>query len=141
MSLGNQASRGVLRHIFGKSSAFSSLSTFYITLSTADPGDNGASSAEPSGGGYAAVSSTEADWNDPTNDNPSVMTNSAEIAFPEATAQWSSGSNFTHFAIWSHATNRTASDFVASGSITSPKAIDDGDVARFQAGQLSISLT
>jgi hypothetical protein len=102
--------------------------TAYVSLHTADPGNTGTS--EVSGGAYARqgpIAFTNA------GSEPTVASNSAILTYPAATASWGT---IGWFGIWTAATGGT---FQGSGALTTPKAINSGDTARFLAGALTIT--
>ena len=102
--------------------------TVYVSLHTADPGNTGAS--EISGGGYARQGPiTFAN----AGSNPTVASNSAILTYPAATASWGTVS---YFGIWTAASGGT---FQGSGAVTTPKAVNSGDTARFAANALTIT--
>jgi hypothetical protein len=100
----------------------------YVSLHTADPGTTGAS--EVAGGAYARVGPV-AFAN--AGSEPTVASNSAIVAFATATAAWGTP---TFFGVWSAA---TAGTFSGSGAISTPKAINIGDQARFLANSLTMT--
>ena len=63
----------------------------YLAASTADPGEDGSTIAEPVGGGYAraAVGAVTV--------TGSIITNDAPAVFPKATADWGT---ITHVAVY-----------------------------------------
>ena len=102
--------------------------TAYVSLHTADPGDAGAS--EISGSAYARqgpVAFANA------GNNPTVASNSAIVTFPAATGSWGT---VAYFGVWDAA---TAGSFRGSGAVATPKAVNNGDTARFLAGALTIT--
>ena len=105
--------------------------TCYVSLHTADPGDTGAN--EIAGGAYARVGPV-AFTN--TGNNPTVSANSAIVTYPPATADWASGALITYFGTWDAA---TAGNFRGSGAVNTPKAVHNGDTARWAAGALTIT--
>jgi len=115
---------------------------YFISLHTADPGTDGQTANEASGGAYARVSVTPGTgaFNAPTAANPNVMTNNGVITFPTATgAGYSSGAAMTFFGVWNHATNTAAANFVGRGSIAS-QSIVSGNIPSFATGQLSMTV-
>lgn len=134
-SLSNYVELEVLDQIFGASD-YAEPATLYIGLSKDDVLDDASGLNEPTGGDYAAVSvaNNKTTW---TTAAAGALSNAIEIAFPTASANWGT---VTHFAIWIHATNRTASDLVGHGTLGAPKAIDSGDTAKFAVGELDITL-
>lgn len=107
-------------------SASKTYTTPFASLSTANPGDDGQSNAEPSStGGYAAQAIT---WNAPTqpaNDAAAQATNSAAINFGNgspasggSTAAYSTGATaLSHVGIWNNSTTRTETAFLARTAV------------------------
>ena len=105
--------------------------TIYIGLSTADPGDDESGLAEPSGDGYARVSTAAADWNAASGgskDNANVVT------FPEATGSWGP---ITYVCLFDAA---SSGNLLASFALSGSKTVGEGEVARFTAGSLTLTL-
>ena len=119
----------ILDHIFGKGSY--TPPTIYVGLSTADPLDDASGLAEPSGNGYARVSTAGADWNTAAAGAPD---NANDITFPQATGSWGT---VTHFALYDAA---TAGNMLAHGSLDTSKAVNNGDTVKFAAGDLDVTL-
>ncbi len=119
----------ILDHIFGKGSY--TPPTIYVGLSTADPTDDGSGLAEPSGNGYARTQTSASDWNAASNGS---LDNVSDITFAQATGSWGT---ITHFALFNAA---TAGNMLAHGVLSQSKTIGNSDTARFQAGDLDISL-
>src|SRR4030043_1969614 len=109
----------ILDHIFGKGSY--TPPTMYVGLSTADPADEGAGWAEPSGNSYARVQTSASDWNTASK---GYMDNAGDITFDQATGSWGT---ITHFALFDAA---TAGNMLAHGTLSQPKAIGASDTAR-----------
>ena len=59
--------------------------------------------------------------------------NSAILTFAAGDAAWGT---VTHFGTWDAL---TAGNFRGSGAVTTPKAVNNGDTARFIAGALTIT--
>lgn len=113
---------------------------FYLTLHTATPGVDGQTSNEvsTSGTGYAAKTLTAADFSAPTAAEPSVVTITSVQEYGPA-----AGSGFTasHYALWNHASNRAAANFLGSEAITGgSKTLVAGDYLRFAANSLVFNL-
>jgi len=119
----------ILDHIFGKGSY--TPPTIYVGLSTADPTDDGSGLAEPSSNGYARVQTSASDWNAASNGS---LDNAGDITFAQATGNWGT---ITHFALFDAA---TSGNMLAHGALSQSKAISESDTARFEAGDLDISL-
>jgi hypothetical protein len=117
--------------------AFTPDTTLYIGLSSADPGETGAANAEPSGGNYGRVAVTNNTTNFPAGipkDNGTVIT------FLQASANWLSGVDLTHFTVWNHATLTAPANLLGSGLLTTAKPVMSGDTASFAIGALVITL-
>ena len=99
-----------------------------MSLHTADPADTGAN--EVSGAAYARIGPVVFAN---AGNNPTVASNSAIVTFPAATGSWGT---VAYFGVWDAA---TAGTFRGSGALTTPKAVGNGDTARFIAGALTIT--
>ncbi len=125
MSYGNTLEGQILDHLFGLAT-WTAPTHLWIALSTADPGEDGSSIAEPSGNGYGRVQC------DPGSGqwvrSGSVVDNVAEIAFAEATGSWGT---ITHVAVF---TAETGGTFLYSFALTASKTITTGQTPRFPAG-------
>jgi hypothetical protein len=119
----------ILDHIFGKGSY--TPPTIYVGLSTADPTDSGSGLDEPSGNGYTRVQTSASHWNAATN---GLLKNAGNITFNQATGNWGT---ITHFALFDAV---TAGNMLAYGALSQSKSISESDTARFEAGELDISL-
>jgi|TARA_R110002020_G_scaffold30881_3_gene96997 hypothetical protein len=118
----------VLKHVFG-GSAYSAPSTLYVALYTVAPTDTGGGT-EVSGGGYTrktaafTVSGT----------NPTQASNTAAIEYPTATANYGTVVAVGIFDASS------SGNLMAYANLTSSKVVSTGDVFRFNAGDLDITL-
>lgn len=83
----DRVSRGILGHIVGKTAIFS-MPQCYVALFTGVGIDAGTGFAEATGGGYARVATTGADWNNAIGSAPSTINNANSIVFPTSTANW-----------------------------------------------------
>jgi len=119
----------ILDHIFGKGSY--TPPTIYVGLSTADPIDDGSGLAEPIGNAYARAQTSASDWNASSNGS---LDNGSDITFSQATGSWGT---ITHFTLFDAA---TAGNMLAHGALSQSKSIGESDTARFEAGDLDISL-
>ena len=119
----------ILDHIFGKGSYTPPV--IYVALSTADPTDDGSGFAEPSGNAYARVQTSASDWNVASSGS---LDNAGDITFGQATGSWGT---ITHFALFDAV---TGGNMLAHGALNQPKAIGSSDSAKFEAGDLDISL-
>lgn len=122
----------ILNHLFGKT-PYEAPATYYIGLSTSDPGDAGILTGEPVGGSYARVAVTNNTTNFPAAVDGSKV-NGTQVEFPEATGTWGT---ITHFFL---ADALTAGNVIASGTLEYPKQVESGDAFYFDAGDLTIEL-
>ena len=118
----------VLDHVFG-GNAFTAPSTLYVALYTVAPSDTGGGT-EVSGGAYArqtgafTVSGT----------NPTTATNSAAIEYPTATA------NYGTVVAVGILDASSSGNLLAYSTLDASKVVSSGDVFRFNAGDLDITL-
>ncbi len=118
----------VLDHVFG-GNAYSAPGTLYVALYTVAPSDTGGGT-EVSGGAYArqtgafTVSGT----------NPTPATNSAAIEYPTATA------NYGTVVAVGILDASSSGNLLAYSTLDSSKVVSSGDVFRFNAGDLDITL-
>lgn len=132
MSFTNYLAAELLDHLF-TDGAYSPPATLYIALSTTTPTEAGGNFTEPSDG-YDRKSVAAADMDAATVADPSVKDNGAELAFPQATGSWGT---VTYFGIYDAA---TAGNLTLAGALSASKTIDNGDTAKFEAGDMDITL-
>jgi len=132
MSASDQLENDLLNAIFNDP-GYSSPANVYVALFTAAPSDAGGGT-EVSGGSYARVSTSSADW------NPAVegsKDNANEIAFTTATASWGT---CTHYALLDHLTASAGTNYLLWGALTTSKTIGVGDTAKFSSGSIVASM-
>jgi len=118
----------VLKHVFG-GSAYTAPGTLHVALYTVAPTDTGGGT-EVSGGGYArqtaafTVSGT----------NPTQASNTSAIEYPTATSAYGTVVAVGIFDASS------SGNLLAYANLTSSKVVSTGDVFRFNAGDLDITL-
>lgn len=115
----------LLDHVL-RNTAYTSPTTVYVALFTAAPGEAGGGT-EVSGGGYARQAVT---FSAPSAGSTS---NSADITFPTATADWGT---ITHFAIFDAS---TGGNMLYYGQLTSSVTVNSGQQLTIPAGNLTIS--
>lgn len=120
----------ILDHLFGKGAY--TPPTIYIAVSTADPDEDGSGVAEPVGNGYARVETAGADWNAAA---AGALDNANAITFPEATGAWGT---ITHIALYDAG---SGGNFLGGGALTVSKSVSSGEILRFPAGNITITLT
>ncbi|MEM4218072.1 MAG: hypothetical protein QXZ09_08620 [Candidatus Methanomethylicaceae archaeon] len=104
--------------------------TVYVGLYTTAPTDT-TEGTEVSGGGYARQAVTFA----APSGNPAQTSNTADIVFPEATANWG-----TIVAVAIHSAATGTGNQIAWANVQTPKAINAGDTAVIKAGNLTITV-
>ena len=129
MSFTNTTETNVLGHIFG-STTFTKPANRFVGLFTAAPGETGGGT-EVSGGSYARQAAGNFTI---TAGNPSTATNPSAIEFPTATANWG---NITHVGIFDAVTGGT---LLAFAPLTTARTVNNGDVFRFPASDLTFTL-
>ena len=121
----NYLENKILLHVLDNT-AYTSPTTVYLGLHTADPTDAG-TGTEVSGGSYArqSVAFTVTD---------NAATNDSAIEFPTATGSWGT---IGWVAVWD---NLTSGNMLFHGALSTSKTIASGDVFRVPAGDLDITL-
>jgi len=120
----------VLDHLFGKG-AYAPPTVLYVALSAADPGDDGAGTAEPAGGSYARIETSHADW---AGASGGAICNADAIEFAQATSAWGT---ITHFALYDAA---LGGNLLVSGPLTDTGTVAAGDTVRFAPADLTVTL-
>ncbi len=118
----------VLEHVFG-GNAYSAPSTLHVALYTSAPSDTGGGT-EVSGGGYVRKTSTF----NVSGTNPTTATNAAAIEYPTATANYGTVVAVGIFDASS------SGNLLAYANLTASKVVSTGDVFRFNAGDLDVTL-
>ncbi|RLP97309.1 hypothetical protein QT235_03135 [Geobacillus stearothermophilus] len=120
--LENALINAVLRNI-----PYTSPAAVYLALYTSDPTDAN-TGTEVTGGSYQRQQIT---FGAPNN---GMVSNSNEILFPVATANWGT---VTHIGILDAA---TGGNLLFYGAVTTPKTISTNDQLKINAGDISITL-
>ena len=110
-----------------RNTSYTSPTTVYVSLHTADPTDAG-TGAEVSGGSYVRKAATFAA---PSN---GVSATSADVTFDQATASWGT---ITHIGIWDAL---TTGNMLYHTPLTTSKTIDSGDIFKIASGSLTVTL-
>lgn len=116
----------LLDHVL-KNDAFSVPGDIYIGLSTADPGENGATDTPPVGNGYARKVCNS--WDGA---GSRATANAIAVEFPEASGSWGTVSHFTIYDALS------GGNFLAHSNVTVSKTIGAGDNASFAIGDIDV---
>lgn len=108
--------------------------TVYVGLLSAAPANDGVAGTELSGSGYVRQAIT---FSAPTTDAGNVrkIANDALVTFGPASADWASA---THFAIFNHATNGLAANYLYWDALTTAKTVQNGDRGEFAIGSLVV---
>lgn len=116
----------VLEHVFG-GSAYTAPGTLYVALFTAAPSDTGGGT-EVSGGAYARQTAAFTVSGD-------TGSNTSAIEYATATADYGTVVAMGVFDA------STSGNLLAYGTLTTSKTVSNGDVFRFNAGAIDITLT
>ena len=119
----------VLDHVFGGNS-YTAPGTLYLALYTAAPSDTGGGT-EVSGGSYARKSVAAMTV---SGTSPTTATNGSAVEFVTATGSWGT---VTHVGVMDAS---TSGNLMAWAALTASKTVASGDVFRFDAGDLDITL-
>ena len=104
--------------------------TWHVALCTTDP-DDATLGTEVTGGGYARQTAA-------FTVTGNSATNSSDIEFPEATANYSGA--VVAVMIMPASTGGAASDMIVPAQLTNDKSISTGDIFRIPAGDLEITI-
>lgn len=118
----------VLEHVFG-GNAYTAPGTLYVALYTVAPTDTGGGT-EVTGGSYARQSGAFT----VSGTNPTQASNSAAIEYPTATANYGTVVAVGIFDASS------SGNLLAYANLTASKVVSTGDVFRFNAGDLDVTL-
>ena len=137
--LSDYLEQNLLNHILNEVS-FSVPTSTHVALFTVTPSDSGGGT-EVTGGAYARkyvapnASAATTKWNSAASDPPGfVVDNAAEIAFPQATANWG---NVVAFGIFTHP---TTGNLLYWGPLAATKTVNANDTFKFAAGDLNLRL-
>jgi len=128
------AENKVLDHITGKTSF--SKPTTHIGFCTANPGEGatGANCSEvANANGYSRIATTGADWNAASG---GMLDNANAITSPEATGSWGT---VTYWILVDSGVYGTGNVLIYD-KLDVAKAIEEGDLIAFAAGELSLAL-
>jgi hypothetical protein len=127
--LSQYTENAIINHIF-RNQAFTPPVTLHFALFTAAPSDTGGGT-EVTGGSYARIAKTAASQGFSAA-TTGVATNSAEIDFGTASANWGT---VTHFGIFD---DPTAGNLLGWGALVTPKTINSSDGGKFPVGTLTL---
>jgi len=110
-----------------RNTSYTSPSTVYVALHTADPTDAG-SGTEVSGGSYARTAVT---FGAPSS---GTCASNADCTFPQATGSWGT---ITHIGLWDA---NTTGNLLYHTPLNTSKTIDNGDLFKIASGSLTVTL-
>jgi hypothetical protein len=111
-----------------RNTSYTSPTTVYVALYTADPTDADITANEVTGGSYARTSAT---FGAPSN---GVSVTTADVTFPTCTSAWGT---VTHIGIRDAS---TAGNLLFHTPLDVSKTIDSGDIFKISSGNLSVTL-
>lgn len=113
-----------------------SSSNIYVSLHTADEGENPDGSSEVSAADYNRASTAPADWTVGGSDGPTTVDNANSITFGDPANNWGT---ITHFALWDASSG--GNPLTTTIALNSSKSVDAStDELRFASGNLSFDL-
>lgn len=120
----------VLDHVFG-GTAYTAPSTLYVALYTVAPTDTGGGTeVTTTGTAYARQTATFS----VSGTNPTTATNTAAVEYPTATA------NYGTVVAVGILDASSSGNLLAYANLDASKVVSSGDVFRFDAGDLDITL-
>lgn len=124
-AMGTYLSNEILDHVFGNGSY--TAPTISVGLSTANPGDDGSGTAEPSGNNYSATAHSAWDVS-----SGGASENTGTITFPTPSGPWG---DLTH-----HFLENATSDLLFYGALDTGQAPDNGDTVQYIGGAIDVTL-
>jgi hypothetical protein len=128
VSLSDYAEKAILDHVFGPT-PLTAPAGRYVSLHSADPGENGASELAASNG-YARQAATFA----AASLGAGTTSNSGVVTFTNTGSAWTTA---THFGVWDAV---SGGNFLGGGDLPVDKTVGAGDTASFAIGALDVSL-
>ena len=108
----------------------------HIGLFTTEPADDATGGVEATGGSYAreALAKNGTNWGSSAGGAPSTIETLVDVTFTTATADWGT------IVAWGYFTAISGGTLLFFGSLDTDKAIDNGDTAKFTAGNITAKL-
>jgi hypothetical protein len=128
----------ILEHIFKNNPIFTSPTEVYVSLHTADEGENPDESNEvdTSTTNYSRAEAVPSDWSIGAGDGPTTLQNANTISFGDPDSNWGT---VTHIALWDAQTG--GNPLTATVALNSSKSVtSDTDELQFAAGNLTFDL-
>lgn len=141
-AMSNYLEGKIIDHLF-RADTFAKPSAIYVGLIKfyeaekveSMTGTTVSSAKEASGGAYARIAVTQNDDNWSAASTGGATSNSDAITFPTATADWGIVSGvFVADAL-------TGGNLLLHGALTTPRDVQNGDVFKFNAGDLDVTFT
>lgn len=132
----NSLEAAILDHVL-LDTTYTPPTNWFVGLSSTTPGEDGSNFTEPSGGSYARVSTSAATWAAAAGGAPSTKANGVAITFAQATADWVSGADLTHFGLFAASSGGTVQIW---GLLATAKPVLNGDTPSFAIGALIVKL-
>lgn len=123
----------IIDHFTGKAT-WTAPTAIYVGLSSTTPTKSGGNVTEPSGGAYARVNITAAQFDSAS--SSSTATN-VDKSFPQATADWLSAVNLTNLVIYDAS---TSGNFLGFKALTLARPVLNGDTAKILSGDFTITI-
>lgn len=134
MGFGTTIKNSMIDHFTAKAS-WTQPTAVYVGLSSTTPTDAGTNVTEPSGGAYARIQVTTAQFDSASG---GATSNNTEKAFAQATADWLSGADLTHGVLYDAV---SGGNFLGWGALGTSKPVLNGDTAKIAVGDLDLSIT
>jgi len=131
-ALSDYLENALINHIFGNAD-FARPANIYLALYTSDPSDADGGT-EVNGGSYArqpVPTGASSEW---AAANSGATSNNNTITFPTATANWG---DISHVGLRDAL---SGGNLLMHGALAESKTINNGDIFRFNAGDIDVSL-
>lgn len=122
----NYLENKLLDHVL-RNVSYTSPSTVWVGLFTSNPTDAG-SGTEVTGGAYARQTLSV------TTATGGIVTSSADVTFPQATADWGTVSHLGLFDAL------TSGNLLMHTPLTTSKLVENGDILKISTGNLTVTL-
>jgi hypothetical protein len=134
MPFSNAVENDILDHWTGKAT-WTAPTAVYVGLSSTTPTKTGTNVTEPSGGAYARIQVTSAQFDSAA--SGATQTNT-DKSFAAATADWVSGSNLTYMVFYDAV---TSGNFIGFAQLGTARPVLNGDTATINSGELDLAFS
>lgn len=121
----------ILDHFTGKQN-WTAPAAIYVGFSSQTPDKGGGNVSEPTGGAYARVQFTAANFITAAG---GATYNNTDKTWTAATADWLIGANLTHAVFY---TASTAGTFLGFSALTTPRSVLNTETAKILVGELDL---